>query len=475
MIFSSNIFLFLFLPITLLGYFLIKDKYKNIFLLLMSLIFYAWGEPKFVFVMIASIIFNYLSAVFIDKFKTKKKIKRSVFILSIMGNLSLLFAYKYLDFAIANVNRFGFTIPLQKLVLPIGISFFTFQAMSYVIDVYRGDVEVQKKLHKVGLFIALFPQLIAGPIVRYKDIAKEIDERTINFALFSEGVQRFVIGLSKKVLIANNMAIITDKAFAIPSGEISALFAWLGIIAYALQIYFDFSGYSDMAIGLGKMFGFNFLENFNYPYMAHSISEFWRRWHMSLGQWFRDYVYFPLGGSKVKKTSRLIFNLFIVWTLTGVWHGANWNFIFWGLLYFVLITFEKVTGIPKKFKSKTLKIIYRIITLLLVLIGWVFFRANNMTDAIKYLLSMLSLRGNPLIASDSIFYLKEYLVLLILGLIFSTNIPKSIWEKLKSNKNKKIRINIIGVVETIVLLFVFLWIVSYTVLGSYNPFIYFNF
>ncbi len=475
MIFSSNIFLFLFLPITLLGYFTIKEKYKNAFLLIMSLIFYAWGEPKFVFIMISSIVFNYLSALFIDKYKNKKKIKKSILIFSVIGNLSLLFVYKYLDFAISNIDRFGFTIPLQKLALPIGISFFTFQAMSYVIDVYRGDVEVQKKLHKVGLFIALFPQLIAGPIVRYKDIAKEIDERKVNFDLFSKGVRRFIIGLSKKVLFANNMALLADKAFGVPSGEASVLFVWLGIFAYAFQIYFDFSGYSDMAIGLGKMFGFNFLENFNYPYMAKSVSEFWRRWHMSLGQWFRDYVYFPLVGSRVEKKSRLIFNLFAVWALTGVWHGASWNFILWGLMYFVLITFEKLTGWPKKFKSKTLKFIYRIFTLLSVLVGWVLFRAPNLNAAISYLMSMVGLKGNVFMGSDIAFYFREYLILLIFVVLFSTNIIKNMINKLKSDKNKKVRVNLITFIETLVLLFSFIWSISYIILGSYNPFIYFNF
>lgn len=475
MIFSSNIFLFLFLPITLLGYFLIKEKYRNFFLLLMSLIFYAWGEPKFVLIMIASIIFNYLSALLIDRFKNKKKIKKSILIFSVIGNLSLLFIYKYLDFAITNINRFGFTIPLQKLALPIGISFFTFKAISYLVDVYRGDVEVEKKFYKVGLYISLFPQLMAGPIARYKDISKEIDERKVNLALFSEGVKRFIIGLAKKVIISNNVALIVDKAFAVPTGELSVLFAWLGIIAYALQIYFDFSGYSDMAIGLGKMFGFNFLENFNYPYMTNSVSDFWRRWHMSLGQWFRDYVYFPLGGSRVKKTSRLVFNLFVVWFLTGVWHGSSWNFIFWGLLYFVLITFEKLTGIPDKLKSKTAKILYRMFTLLAVLVGWVLFRAPGMTAAIKYLLSMLGLSGNPLISSEGIFYLKEYLVLLIAGLIFSTDILKNLYNKFKTNQKNKIVINIMGLLETLILIFMFVWSISYIVLGAYNPFIYVNF
>lgn len=460
---------------TLIGYFLIKEKYRNVFLLLMSLIFYAWGEPKFVFIMIASIIFNYLFAIMIDKFKEKKKIKKSFLIVSVIGNLSLLFVYKYLDFAITNINRFGFTVPLQKLALPIGISFFTFQAMSYVIDVYRGDVKVQKKLHKIGLFIALFPQLIAGPIVRYKDIEKEIDDRKVNFQLFSEGVKRFIIGLSKKVLIANNMALIADTAFSTSSGEVSVSFAWLGILAYAFQIFFDFSGYSDMAIGLGKMFGFNFLENFNYPYMANSISDFWRRWHMSLGQWFRDYVYFPLGGSRVKKKIRLVFNLFAVWLLTGIWHGASWNFLLWGLLYFVLITFEKLTDIPKRFKSRTLKIIYRILILLAVLIGWVLFRATSVGSAIDYLLSMFALKNNPLTSIDGTHYFKEYFVLLMLALLFSTDFIKKIVGKLKSSKDKKIRIHITNILETLVLLFSFVWSVSYIILGSYNPFIYFNF
>ncbi len=473
-LFSSNIFLFLFLPLTLLGYFLLKKEFRNVFLLLMSLIFYGWGEPKFVFIMVGSIIFNYVMALIIDKLNRFQIYKRTALLICIIGNLSLLFIYKYLDFFIININRFGIDFPLKNLALPLGISFFTFQAMSYVIDVYRGDVKVQKKLHNVGLYISLFPQLIAGPIVRYKDVEEQIYKREESFEKFNEGVERFIIGFSKKILLANNMAIIADKAFAFPDAKRSIFFAWLGVIAYSFQILFDFSGYSDMAIGLGKMFGFEFLENFNYPYISKSISEFWRRWHMSLGNWFRDYIYFPLGGSRVNKKSRLVFNLFIVWLLTGIWHGAAWNFIVWGLFYFLFIAFEKLSGFPNKFKSKISIVLYRIFTLLAVLGGWVLFRATGLNKAIKYGLSMLGYYRSSLYCAYSLFLLKEFWFFLIVSILVSLGF---------FSKESKMRIIVKSKLPTVFselfltffYLFCFVWSVSFIILGSHNPFIYFNF
>ncbi len=473
MLFSSNIFLFLFLPVTLLIYNLLNKKFKNIFLLVMSLGFYAWGEPKFVFIMIISIVFNYLMALLVVFLNESIFLKRIALIVTIVINLGLLFVFKYLDFFIVNINKLGFNYELKHIALPIGISFFTFQAMSYVIDAYRGDVEVQRKLHNVGLYISFFPQLIAGPIVRYKDIAQQMEDREENFQKFSEGVERFIIGFSKKVLLSNNMAIIADDVFALSDVNRAISLAWLGAIAYSFQILFDFSGYSDMAIGLGKMFGFEFLENFNYPYISKSISEFWRRWHMSLGQWFRDYLYFPLGGSRVKSKSRLFFNLFIVWFLTGVWHGASWNFILWGLLYFVLISIEKFTGYPEKFKSKVSQNIYRGFTLLSVLFGWVLFRANGLDGATGYMKSMMGLANNKPHSIETSFYFKEYWLFFLFSFFASTRIFKNINEQYsKNNKSLKIAYEMF---HLSFYLLTFLWSISYIILGSHNPFIYFNF
>ena len=349
MLFSSLEFLIAFLPIVLFGYFVLFRRWRpaqNVFLLLASLVFYAWGEPKFVFVLIGSILLNWLMGLLADKHRGRKALARAWIALDVTGNLGLLFIFKYLMFTLNNVNSlFGTALPVPTIALPIGISFFTFQAMSYVIDVYRGDGQVQKNPLYVGLYIALFPQLIAGPIVRYQTVADEIRNRKETWADFAEGVQRFMVGFLKKVLLANTMAIIADGVFDSKTPVCAAASA-LGLIAYTLQIYYDFGGYSDMGIGLGRMFGFHFLENFNYPYISTSITEFWRRWHISLGTWFRDYVYIPLGGSRVKKP-RLVFNLFVVWMLTGIWHGANWTFVTWGFLYFVLLTFEKLTGFAK--------------------------------------------------------------------------------------------------------------------------------
>ena len=449
-------------------------KLGNVFLLVMSLGFYAWGEPRFVPIMIGSIIFNYALAIAIDRLRHMKALSKALLIFCVAGNLGLLVTYKYLDFIIDNINLFGLGLPAANIVLPLGISFFTFQAMSYVIDVYRGDVPVQKKPHYVGLYISFFPQLIAGPIVRYSTIKEQIENRCVTFEQFGEGVKRFLVGFSKKMLLANNMALIADRAFAMPDAERSVVYAWIGAIAYTFQLLFDFSGYSDMAIGLGKMFGFRFLENFNYPYMSKSISEFWQRWHISLGKWFRDYVYFPLGGSRVKSKARLVINLFVVWTLTGAWHGASWNFILWGALYFVLIVFEKLTGCPKKFKSSFAINLYRAFTLLCIIGGRVLFRAADIKAAVKYGLSMFGLRGNAIFSADVIVAFREYWVFLIAAALCSTELFVHIRAYLDNSAGRNLRIAA-NALTVGVYVFFFFWAVSFIILGSHNPFIYFNF
>ena len=453
--------------------------YKNLVLLAFSILFYAWGEPAFVLVMIFSIIANYVFGILIDKFRKKDKL---LLWLSVAFDLGILFIFKYLCFTLNNI---GWLINKDfssiKIALPIGISFFTFQAMSYVIDVYKKKVEVQKSLFNLGLYISLFPQLIAGPIVRYETIAKEIENRNENYDDFAEGTIRFIQGLAKKVIIANNVAFVADAAFETPTNELSTTFAWLGAIAYTLQIYFDFSGYSDMAIGLGRMFGFHFLENFNYPYMASSITDFWRRWHISLSSWFKDYVYIPLGGSRVDSKARHVFNLFVVWLLTGIWHGANWTFIAWCLFYFVLLVIEKQTGLDKKKAWWS-----HIYTLFFVIIAWVLFRATNITSAYEYIKIMFISNG----ASPDSFWLywSNYRFYLILGLILSFK-----WKSLSKNKiedapQKQNFTNnnqtnhtpkqpqlIIEIFANVAYIFLFLLSVSFIVKSDYNPFIYFNF
>lgn len=467
MLFSSSTFLFAFLPIVIFIYYVFLRNHRNlqnIFLLIASLIFYAWGEVAFVFVMMLSIIANYFFGLFVSRAKNINK-KKLALVLSIVFNLSILFVFKYLVFTLTNINVFfGVNLTVPNIALPIGISFFTFQAMSYVIDVYRGE-EVQKSILNVGLYISFFPQLIAGPIVRYQTVAHQIVHRKENFDDFSSGVCRFIIGMGKKVLLANSLAVIADAAFDGDIANTSASFAWLGAIAYTMQIFFDFSGYSDMAIGLGKIFGFKFLENFDYPYISGSITEFWRRWHISLGSWFRDYVYFPLGGSRVKSKGRLIFNLFVVWLLTGIWHGANWTFIVWGLMYFVLLVIEKLTGMHKSTKLKPLKHIY---TLLFVILGWVIFRAESLNDAIHYLGVMFGSNG-VLLDNYTLFYSKENIVFLIAGLICCTPVIKYLYHK-TVGKNR-----IVPVITYLLLMIIAFVSVVYIVKGTYNPFIYFNF
>lgn len=469
MIFSSSVFLFVFLPLVLIIYYALYSQrlVQNIFLFLASLFFYAWGEPWFVLIMLLSILVNYVIGLNIDLHRNNKVISKILLIITVLYNLSIIFIYKYLAFTVTNINiLFSLKFPIPNIVLPIGISFFTFQAISYVIDVYRGQGVVQKNPLNVGLYIALFPQLVAGPIVRYETIADQIEHRRENITDFSEGCIRFIIGLSKKVLLSNNFAIVADKAFNLPNDQLSTAFAWLGAISYSFQILFDFSGYSDMAIGLGKMFGFHFDENFNYPYISASISEFWRRWHISLGSWFRDYVYFPLGGSRVDTKLKLVRNLFIVWILTGVWHGANWTFIAWGFLYFVLITTEKLTRFERTSGLRILKHIY---TLFFVCIGWVLFRSIDLPGAFSYLGTMFGAGG---IYTDSLarFYFLDNIIFIILAIICST--PLFSYLKKRINYHELVISNILTPIFYILLLFVS---ITYIVKGAYNPFIYFNF
>ena len=389
MLFSSSVFLFLFLPVVLLVYYLPLRRWRqgqNVFLLLASLGFYAWGEPWFVLVMLGSILANYGFGLWVDACKRAGRTCLPPLVAALAVNLGILFVFKYLTFTLGILNRLGAAFVIPGIELPIGISFFTFQALSYVLDVHRDRGEVQRSPLKVGLYISFFPQLIAGPIVKYETVAQQIDHRKETWTDFSAGCSRFIVGLGKKVLLSNQLAVVADRAFGLGDG-LSASFAWLGALCYTLQIYYDFSGYSDMAIGLGKMFGFHFLENFNYPYISRSITEFWRRWHISLSTWFRDYVYFPLGGSRVDSRAKHIRNLFVVWLLTGIWHGANWTFLAWGLFYFVLLVLEKYGHLGRGWPvwAKWL------FTFLMVNFAWVLFRADSLAAAGQYLQAMFGL------------------------------------------------------------------------------------
>ena len=482
MVFSSSLFVFLFLPCVLFFYYIVfKNRLaRNILLLIMSLLFYAWGERIFVLILCVSILGNYFFALGVDAYRQNKNTAKLLIVFMIIFNIGILYIFKYLGFTARTITFLtGQELTVPSIALPIGISFFTFQAISYVIDVYRGTVPVQKNLFLVALYISFFPQLVAGPIIRYNTIADQLEERKENFQDFSYGCTRFVIGLCKKLLIANQLALLADDAFSMNAGggELPVSLAWLGALAYTFQIYFDFSGYSDMAIGLGRMFGFKYLENFNYPYIAKTITEFWRRWHISLGMWFRDYVYFPLGGSRDQSTLRLVRNLFIVWLLTGIWHGASVSFIAWGLLYFCFLTAEKL--IAKRNQSPSIvtyadqqslpvKAALHIYTLIVVVLGWVLFRAPEMQYAWDYLKSMFGLAGNALINDLAVFQFNEYIVLLVIATVFCTPVIKNLFEKTSRNLSGQIIF-----ASLISILFVFA--VTYMVKETYNPFIYFNF
>jgi alginate O-acetyltransferase complex protein AlgI len=469
MLFPSEVFLFVFLPVVLIVYYVFlrkTKKLKNIFLLLASLFFYAWGEPTYVYLMIGSILYNWLFGILVDKFRDRAVIAKLCIFVMVLGNLAMLGWFKYSEFVVLQINRFLHTeIPVPVVALPIGISFFTFQAMSYVIDVYRKKGKVQYNPLQVGLYVSLFPQLIAGPIVRYETVADQIENRVENFKDFSAGVTRFCIGLGKKVLIANNMAVVADAAFdLIINNEFQASvgMAWLGAISYTLQIFFDFSGYSDMAIGLGQMFGFHFEENFNYPYISRTVTEFWRRWHISMQTWFRDYVYIPLGGSRVSKP-RLIFNIFVVWLCTGIWHGANWTFIAWGLMYFVILTFERLTGLSKKEYWWG-----HIYTMVLVIIGWVIFRSTGLGTAFLYIKAMFGIGAKGLCDKAVWAYIAQNWIYFVFALIGCAPLVPTIDRKLRESKAWNL-LYTVGIVAILVIS------VSFISNNAYNPFIYFNF
>lgn len=468
MVFSSTLFLVVFLPITLFGYWVIRKDFRNYWLLLQSLIFFCWSQLNYLWIIILNIVINYISAMLIDKYKKGKK---AVLTLAIIANLIVLFYFKYFDFAISSIDSFfGTNIELMNIILPIGISFFTFQGMSYVVDVYRNEVCVQRNPFKVALYITLFPQLIAGPIVRYKDIALEIDDRVTTIGDFAGGIERFIIGLGKKVIVANTMAVCVDSIWKNGAGNIEWITAWIGSVAYTLQIYFDFSGYSDMAIGLGRMFGFHFVENFNFPYVSKSVTEFWRRWHISLSTWFRDYVYIPLGGNR-KHVYR---NLLIVFLLTGIWHGASWNFVVWGGYNGAFLLLERY--IKKKNNNKEDNklgtIVKTIITLLVVNIGWVIFRAPNLSDAVKYIGNMFGVILPSRIDYKLMWYLDRWTVFCgLAGVLFSTHLPTWIWEKVTSKQTE----DFTRIIKYILLLGIFCFSLIRIVSGTYNPFIYFQF
>jgi D-alanyl-lipoteichoic acid acyltransferase DltB (MBOAT superfamily) len=465
MVFSSAVFLFLFLPLVLIGYFnpLWKGRrFRNVFLLIASLVFYAWGEPLFVFVMFFSIGVNWFLGLLIGRHEDPGTRKRYM-ITAIVYDVSLLFVFKYVSFLVKNI---GFLLKNDavslNIALPIGISFFTFQIMSYVFDVYYKKVEVQKDFINVALYVSLFPQLIAGPIVRYQTVAEEINNRVETPEDFTEGFARFVVGLGKKLLIANYVGLIADRIFAL-NGNLSVASAWLGIIAFMLQIFFDFSAYSDMAIGLGRMFGFHFLENFNYPYISKSLVEFWKRWHISLGTWFRDYVYFPMGGSRVSK-GRKVFNLFVVWILTGIWHGANWTYMMWGLYSFVMIMVETLTGIAKKLKGFS-----RVYTLFFFLVGGVLFRAESIALVWQYWGAMFGVGAKGAIDDTFLMYFTNGKWILLAAVLLST--PIAPWRKKKMAPHA----NIYQFVSTVGLVLIFSLSLLVCIKSSYSPFIYFNF
>ena len=437
---------------------------QNIFLFLGSLLFYAWGEPKIVFVMLLSIAVNWGLGLLAQAYRENKIKLKIVYLAAGMFNFGLLFIFKYLNFTYENIKYlFSLSYDIGPIALPIGISFFSFQAFSYVVDIGRGQVSARKNPVYVGLYISFFPQLIAGPIVRYGDIADQLQKRKENFEDFSDGVLRFLKGLFKKVFLANTLALVADEAFGL--GRPPLAFAWLGALAYALQIFYDFSAYSDMALGLGLMFGFKLPENFDYPYSAKSVSEFWRRWHMTLGSWFRDYVYIPMGGSRVGSKPRLIFNLFIVWFLTGLWHGADLTFILWGLLYFVLISFEKLSGFERR--GQRLTFIKRVYSLFFVLMAWVLFRAESPTAALEYYKAMFWPTGS-FFDTAFFFNLKNYGLALALGLYFAFPKRGKLLNKIESS-------HIYGGLKAGAYALLFLFALAYLVKGTYNPFIYFNF
>ncbi|MFM1652247.1 MBOAT family O-acyltransferase [Brevibacillus sp. B_LB10_24] len=468
MVFSSVIFLFFFLPLVLALYFSVPFKWKNTVLLISSLVFYAWGEPRYVVLMIVSIIMNYGFGIWIDKADDHEKKRVAILTFAIVFNIGLLGFFKYANFFVDVMNSALQTnFRFHPIPLPIGISFYTFHALSYVIDVYRKREKAQQNLFRLSLYITFFPQLVAGPIIRYNAVAEQLSKRVFSSIQFAEGIKRFILGLSKKTLLANPLGSVADTVFATSAADLSTGSAWIGILAYTLQIYYDFSGYSDMAIGLGKMFGFEFAENFHYPYISKSISEFWRRWHISLGSWFRDYVYIPLGGSRAAPW-KIYRNLFIVWALTGFWHGASWTFIAWGLYYGILIALEKA-GL-EKILSKIYPVNH-VVVLLLVMIGWVFFRADDFGYATEFIASMFYSRGGEIFDSQALSLLSLHWLHFAIALI----VAAPVYPKLQRLQLNKVFTKAQTVFALLFNFFLFGEVILYLINSTYNPFLYFRF
>ncbi len=466
MLFSSMTFIFIFLPIVCGLYFLVRKNITmaNLLLLLASIIFYAWGEPNYVFIMLGTILINYVGAICINKYPKHKKI---ALLTTILANLGILFYFKYFNFVMENISSvIGTNFSFLEVIMPIGISFYTFQALSYVIDVYYNKANVQKNIYKLALYITLFPQLVAGPIIKYHDVANQIDKRKITFNQFSYGIKRFIIGLAKKVLIANTMGAIADAIFAQPVYDFSTGVAWLGALAYTFQIFYDFSGYSDMAIGLGHMFGFKFLENFNYPYISKSITEFWRRWHISLSTWFKEYLYIPLGGNRISKY-RTYLNLFIVFLATGIWHGAEWTFVIWGLWHGAFIIFERITNLHKRIGGIISSILRHCYTILAFVIGWVIFRSDNITYATDYIKNMFGLIPYKEIYSLPYYIDTTQIIIFITAIMLSMPIFSNFLNDDKDTKATSFQ-NL-----WLLILFGLSW--ASISAGTYNPFIYFRF
>ena len=458
MLFSSIPFLYYFLPAVLLVYFAVPKWAKNAVLLLSSLVFYGWGEPRYVLLMVATIAAFYICGLGIGNAK-QQRVKKIWLVVSIAIGIVLLTVFKYADFFIQSfASVTGLSLPLLKLALPIGISFYTFQCMSYAADVYRGTAAAQKNIITFGAYVALFPQLIAGPIVRYVDVARELENRSTTLDDAMAGIRRFLVGLGKKILLANQLGLLTETFRA--STEKSILFHWLYAIAFMLHIYFDFSGYSDMAIGLGRIFGFHFIENFNYPYLSKSVTEFWRRWHMSLGSWFRDYVYIPLGGNRVSK-ARWVFNILVVWMLTGLWHGASWNFVLWGLLFAVVLLIEKWLPALQKLPS----VLRRAYVLLIVMLSFVLFNAQTLSQAAADIAGLFA--GLPFATQESLYCLRSYAVVFAVSLVGATPLPKQLAERIPEKVS--------AVLEPAALIALLLTCTAYLVDGSFNPFLYFRF
>ena len=466
MVFSSVVFLYIFLPIMLLVYFIVPKKFKNAVMILASLIFFAWGEIRYIFIMLLLAIMDFWCGKNIDKFYDDKKKKKVYLLIDVCVNLLILFFFKYADFIITNINSVThFNIPLLNIPLPIGVSFNTFQSLSYIIDVYRGTVKCEKSFYNYLTYTTLFPQIIAGPIVRYETVDEELETKNISLDNFSKGMRRFIIGLGKKVLIANNIGMLWNILETGNYSELSMLLSWIGICAFALQIYFDFSGYSDMAIGLAWIFGMDFDENFNYPYISKSITEFWRRWHMTLGSWFKDYIYIPLGGNR-KGLLKQIRNILIVWFLTGAWHGASWNFILWGLYFGIVLIIEKMFLL--KVLEKLPKIFRHIYSILLILVSWVIFAFEDLSKVFEYIKAMFA--NNLIYNNEALYYLKNYLFIIVVGILCSLPIWKKLKEKIDKKENRWL-----DILTSFGYLAIFLLSTASLVTDSFNPFLYFRF